>query len=296
MKKSIILFIRNAIEISRLSNPKPILLLFFPCLWGLFLAYAPHISKKAIFIAMVIFLIGSIAARSFGCIVNDIMDRKIDAKVERTKNRPLACGKMKVWQALLVAFLWLQVCLLCFIIFNQTAKLMIFIGFIIALVYPLFKRFFNYPQLILGFGFNIGVLVGYATVYNQISNSSLIFYICGIYWTMFYDTIYAMQDAKCDEKININSTARKYGSMIFGHLLKFIIIITGILIFGGYMSSMSFIYYLFIVPILLTLIKIFKIVIKNEHEDSFNRAFQYNVIVGLLITLQILAGRYFMFI
>ena len=290
--QTILKHIRIIVELSRLNNPKPILLLFFPCIWGIFLAYAEHISKIAIVNAMIIFFIGSIAGRSFGCVVNDILDRDIDKEVKRTKNRPLASSKVSIRYAIIIAILWLLIGFSCFTVFNSIAKLFIIIGLCISLIYPLTKRFFPYPQFILGLAFNIGVLVGYSAVYRMLNNTSILLYILGVYWTLFYDTIYAMQDVEDDKKLNLKSTALKYGNLTFNYLLKFSMMIIGLSIFVGILERMPWQYYIMIIPLIFVLINILRIVAK-EDKSKLQYAFNMNINIGVIIAIQILLGKIF---
>jgi 4-hydroxybenzoate polyprenyltransferase len=190
------------VDLSRILRPTGIFLLWIPCLFGL---SVQPLSLSILIDKSVIFLIGAMSLRTVGCVINDILDRKFDAYVERTKNRPLASGKLTVNQALVFCcislipgffvFLWLP-------FFNQCIALF---GLSVALIYPLFKRFTHFPQLVLGIAFNIGILVsgyGFAPL-----DMLLFIYIGSVFWTLAYDTIYAFQDEKDDSLIGVKSTA-----------------------------------------------------------------------------------------
>ena len=149
--------------------------------------------------------------RSAGCVMNDILDRKIDQMVERTKNRPIACGQISVKQGLILV---LALCLAAFIILIQFNLNTIILGLAsmpFAFTYPLMKRFTYWPQLFLGITFNYGLILGWTAINNQISIIPIIFYLGAVFWTLGYDTIYAHQDREDDELVGVKSSALKLG-------------------------------------------------------------------------------------
>ena len=144
--------------------------------------------------------------RSAVCIVNDIRDRKFDKKVFRTKNRPIASGKISIYLGLFYASL---LCLLAFFVLINFNYLTIFIALgsmPLAFTYPLMKRFTYWPQLFLGVTFNYGLILGWSSINGEISLIPLMFYVGAIFWTLAYDTIYGFQDIKDDEIIGLKST------------------------------------------------------------------------------------------
>ena len=148
--------------------------------------------------------------RSAGCIVNDILDRKFDKKVTRTKNRPIASGKIKVQIGFLYAFI---LCLLAFLVlinFNYFTIIIALASMPLAFTYPLMKRFTYWPQLFLGITFNYGLILGWTSISEQIDIVPIIFYLGAIFWTLGYDTIYGFQDIKDDEIIGVKSTSIKF--------------------------------------------------------------------------------------
>ena len=148
--------------------------------------------------------------RSAGCIVNDIIDKNYDQKVERTKNRPLASNKISVRSALVIALI---LCLLAFLVlinFNNLTIILALCSMPFAFTYPLMKRFTYWPQLFLGLTFNYGLLLGWVSIKESISLAPLIFYFGAIFWTLGYDTIYGYQDIKDDEIIGVKSTSIKF--------------------------------------------------------------------------------------
>ncbi len=152
--------------------------------------------------------------RSAGCIFNDIIDRDLDKKVERTKDRPIAAGKITIIESFVYIFVF---CLLALIVLLQFNKLTIILGLssmLFAFAYPFMKRITYWPQLFLGLTFNWGIVMAWAAVNGNISIEIIIFYISAIFWTLGYDTIYGVQDVVDDEIIGIKSTAIKFKNNI----------------------------------------------------------------------------------
>ena len=198
------------IELTRLNKPIGYMLLFWPCSWGLALAYDFDQNINLFILYLILFLLGSILMRSAGCIFNDIVDRDFDKKVERTKNRPLASGQISVNRSLT------YVCLLClsaFAILMQFNLFTIYLGMfsmIFAFSYPFMKRVTYWPQLFLGLTFNWGIIMAYTAVKGDISINVILLYLSAIFWTLGYDTIYGAQDIKDDEIIGVKSTSIKF--------------------------------------------------------------------------------------
>ena len=202
------------INLIRLNKPTGIMLLFWPCAWGL--AYAQNIEQNLnqLLYFLLLFFLGSILMRSAGCIVNDIVDKDIDKKVQRTKNRPLACNLISVKLSLIDTAM---LCGLAFLILIQFNKLTIILGFvsmILAFSYPFMKRITHWPQLFLGLTFNWGIVMAWAAVTNTVSVEIIILYTSAIFWTLGYDTIYGTQDIVDDEIIGIKSTSVKFKNNI----------------------------------------------------------------------------------
>jgi 4-hydroxybenzoate polyprenyltransferase len=226
---------KEYLNLFRFFNPTGWILLYANALLGLLIG---GIFSKTIPVHFFItFAIGAFLIRSAGCVINDILDRKIDAKVERTKNRPLANGKLNLKQALACLF----VLLLCsFAVLLTMPKIVIVIcSFSLLFIgtYPLFKRFTYFPQVFLGITYGIAFFAGFLAVFPHFKWQIVLIYIALILWTVIFDTIYAMQDVKDDIKIGVKSTAVFFGAkykqflhfvniayflflLIFWHLMK----------------------------------------------------------------------------
>ena len=198
------------INLIRLNKPIGIMLLFWPCSWSLAYAYTIEQNLNQFLYYLFLFFLGSVLMRSAGCIANDIVDRDIDKKVQRTKNRPLARNLIPIKLALLyVAIL----CAVAFLILIQFNTLTIFLGLasmFLAFSYPFMKRITYWPQLFLGLTYNWGVIMAWTAVTGGISSEIVLLYLAAIFWTLGYDTIYGVQDIVDDEIIGIKSTSIKF--------------------------------------------------------------------------------------
>ena len=281
------------IELTRLKKPIGYLLLFWPCAWGLTLIYDFTGKLNIYFYYLVLFFLGSVLMRSAGCIVNDILDRKFDKKVKRTKNRPIASGKIKVQIGFLYAFI---LCLLAFLVlinFNHFTIIIALASMPLAFTYPLMKRFTYWPQLFLGITFNYGLILGWTSISEQINIAPIIFYLGAIFWTLGYDTIYGFQDIKDDEIIGVKSTSIKFKGTAKIFLILCYLSLISSLVIGGLMMNFDLIYFLFIaIPV----IHLFFYQINNfnsKNPASCLRIFKSNNYLGVIIFLNILVGRLF---
>ena len=279
------------IELTRLNKPIGFMLLFWPCIWGLTVAYDFSISLTTYIFYALLFFLGSVLMRSAGCIVNDITDRKIDKLVERTKNRPIASGKISIFSATIYSAILCFVAFLVLINFNKFTINMALISMPLAFTYPLMKRFTYWPQLFLGITFNYGLVLAWISIQNQISFLPIIFYIGAIFWTLGYDTIYGFQDIKDDEIIGVKSTSIKFKK----NPKKFLLICYSTflisLIFIGFLQNFKIFYFMFLVFPILHLLN-FQINKLNFEDatDCLNK-FKSNNFLGLLIFINILVGK-----
>lgn len=233
------------IELIRLKKPIGFMLLFWPCSWGLSVAYNFENNLNLYFFYIVLFFLGSVLMRSAGCIVNDIFDKDFDKKVLRTKNRPIASGKITVKVAILYSCILCLLALLVLLNFNYFTIILALGSMPLAFTYPLMKRLTYWPQLFLGITFNYGLILGWTAVYGKIDFIPLIFYIGAIFWTLGYDTIYGYQDIKDDEIIGLKSTSIKFKNKAKQFLITCYLVLILILIIIGYMMSFSKYYYFF---------------------------------------------------
>ena len=281
------------IELTRLKKPIGYLLLFWPCAWGLTLIYDFTGSLNIYFYYLVLFFLGSVLMRSAGCIVNDILDRKFDKKVKRTKNRPIASGKIKVQIGFLYAFI---LCLLAFLVlinFNYFTIIIALASMPLAFTYPLMKRFTYWPQLFLGITFNYGLILGWTSISEQLDIVPIIFYLGAIFWTLGYDTIYGFQDIKDDEIIGVKSTSIKFKGTAKIFLILCYLSLISSLVIGGLMMNFNLIYFL---SITIPIMHLFFYQINNfdsKNPASCLKIFKSNNYLGVIIFFNILVGRFF---
>ena len=279
------------IDLTRLKKPIGFMLLFWPCAWGLTLAYDFSSSLNNYFLYLILFFFGSILMRSAGCIVNDILDRKFDANVFRTKNRPIASGKVTIKLALFYAF---TLCFLAFLVlinFNLFTIILALGSMPLAFTYPIMKRFTYWPQLFLGITFNYGLILGWTAVTGEISLVPILFYIGAIFWTLGYDTIYGYQDIKDDEIIGLKSTSIKFKGKAKKFLFVCYLLLSSLFLIGGYKMEFHLSYYvLSLVPLFHLFIYQMKIFKFNEPASCL-KAFKSNNFFGFIIFLNILIAK-----
>ena len=281
------------IELTRLNKPIGYMLLFWPCLWGLTLGYDFNGKIITYIKYLALFFLGSVIMRSAGCIVNDIIDKDFDKKVERTKNRPIASNKISV------KFAWLYTFGLCFIAFLILLNFNLFtivlaVGSMpLAFSYPLMKRYTYWPQFFLGITFNYGVILGWASINENINITPIILYIGAIFWTLGYDTIYGFQDIKDDEIIGLKSTSIKFKKKPSLFLILCYLITIICLLVIGIIMKFNYIFYIFLtIPFL----HLFLFQIKNlniEIPENCLKIFKSNNTLGFLIFINLLLGKVF---
>ena len=279
--------IKLFIELTRLTKPIGYMLLFWPCAWGLTLAYDFSGSLNKYFLYLILLFLGSVLMRSAGCIVNDILDKEFDAKVFRTKNRPIASGKISIKLGLFYTLILCSLAFLVLINFNFFTIILALGSMPLAFTYPLMKRFTYWPQLFLGVTFNYGLILGWTAVRGDLEIIPILFYFGAIFWTLGYDTIYGYQDIKDDEIIGLKSTSIKFK----GREKKFIFlcysILTTLFLIGGYYMQFNYMYFLlFIITIFHLIYQIKAFNPKNPFECL--KVFKSNNIMGMIIFLNIL--------
>ena len=283
--------IKLFIELARLKKPIGYMLLFWPCAWGLTLAYNFNGEKITYIFYIILFLLGAILMRSAGCIVNDIADKEFDKKVLRTKNRPIALGKISVMRSLVYTAI---LCLLAFIILIQFNFLTIALALIsmpLAFTYPLMKRYTYWPQLFLGITFNYGLILGWVSITNEFNIEPLILYFGAIFWTLGYDTIYGFQDMSDDEIIGLKSTSIKFKSNpnLFLTICYVIFLVSLFLI--GLIMNFNQLYFilLFFIAIHMFYCQLFRLNINNVNQCL--HTFKSNNFLGFLTLIVILVGK-----
>ena len=279
------------IELTRLNKPIGYMLLFWPCSWGLALAYYYNGNEELFISYLSLFFLGAVLMRSAGCIFNDIVDRDFDKRVQRTKERPLASGLISVKHSLVYVII---LCLLAFLILIQFNLLTIILGLgsmFLAFAYPFMKRITYWPQLFLGLTFNWGIIMAWASMNSGVSYDIIILYISAIFWTLGYDTIYGTQDMSDDEIIGLKSTSIKFKKNVklfifFSYSLTSILMLY---LFKGLLgiNFFSFLLLLFFLSLIIQII-----IFDRQNPVSCLKSFKLNNYSGLLLFLTILFLNY----
>jgi len=279
------------IELTRLKKPIGFMLLFWPCAWGLTLAFNFEKNIDLYIFYLILFFLGSILMRSAGCIVNDIFDKDFDQKVLRTKNRPLASGKISIKLAVIYSCILCLMALLVLLNFNYFTIILALGSMPLAFSYPLMKRFTYWPQLFLGITFNYGLILGWTAIYGQMNLIPILMYFGAIFWTLAYDTIYGFQDIKDDEVIGLRSTSIKFkkNPIIFLNISYGIFALS--LISIGFLMKLNYYYFIFIA---LAFIQMFFFQIKklkiNDSKICLN-IFKSNNFLGSIIFISLIMGK-----
>lgn len=216
------------LRLMRADRPIGTWLLLIPCWWGSGLA---GLDGGTISLAhLALFALGAFVMRGAGCVWNDITDRDIDAKVERTMGRPLPSGAVSLKKALLFMGVLATIGLAVLLQFNQTAIITGIASLGIVALYPFMKRITDFPQFVLGLAFNWGVLVAWAAVHGSLAIPPLLLYAAGVAWTLGYDTVYALQDIEDDAIVGVRSTARFFGPKVMPAIIAFYAAATGLVL------------------------------------------------------------------
>jgi 4-hydroxybenzoate polyprenyltransferase len=279
------------IELTRLKKPIGYMLLFWPCAWGLTLAYDFENNHNLYFFYLFLFFLGSVLMRSAGCIINDISDKEFDKKVSRTKNRPIASGKISIILGLLYAAILCLSALIVLINFNKLTIILAFCSMPLAFTYPLMKRFTYWPQLFLGITFNYGLILGWTSIENEITLIPIILYFGAIFWTLGYDTVYGYQDITDDEIIGVKSTSIKFKN----NPKKFLFIcysltILSYLLLGQFMDFN----FLFYVGAIFMIMHLFFYQLKKFNSKNINvclSIFKSNNLFGFIVLIFIILGK-----
>jgi len=279
------------IDLIRLKKPIGFMLLFWPCAWGLTVAYDFSEQKITYFFYLFLFLSGAVLMRSAGCIINDIVDKEYDKKVSRTKNRPIANGKISVKRGFFYSSVLCLIALIVLLQFNNFTILLALVSMPLAFTYPLMKRYTYWPQLFLGITFNYGLILGWTSITNEINLIPIIFYFGAIFLTLGFDTIYGFQDINDDEIIGLKSTSIKFknNSKLFISLCYLIFLI--ILILVGWFSKYNIFYFMLqiIISFQLFYYQVYKLNIKNS--KLCLNIFKSNNVLGFLVFLNLIIGK-----
>jgi 4-hydroxybenzoate polyprenyltransferase len=231
--------IKTYAQLMRLDKPIGILLLLWPMLWGLWFA-AQGLPDGRI---LVIFVLGTVLMRSAGCVINDFADRKIDPHVERTKNRPMAAGRVSSKEALLLAAGLSLIAFLLILPLNQLTILLSVPALFLAASYPFTKRFFAMPQAYLGIAFSFGIPMAFAAQTGSLPAIVWILMLANLFWVIAYDTAYAIVDKPDDLKIGIKTSAITFGRFDVLGVMACHVCFIAIMLAIGQLQQMNWAYY-----------------------------------------------------
>ena len=284
------IFTHPYISIMRLDRPIGYLLLFYPICFSLFAFSSLNIEVLSL---LIIFLIGSIAMRSAGCIINDLLDRDIDMKVQRTQTRPLVSNSLSIKKSIICLITLLGIGLIVLTQLNLPSIILALVIVPLVFLYPLAKRYFFLPQFILAFTYNWGCLIGWSSLDSPsgFSDVSLLF-ISLILWTIIYDTVYATQDEEDDKKLSLKSSAILFGKSKLIILNCFLLAMYAFLIFFGKNLGFNFLYFTFLIFLLVLNLIDLNYIWKNNPLKSgsyFKRSNYY----GIFLLLSIIIGSQF---
>jgi len=279
------------VELTRINKPIGFMLLFWPCAWGLAYSYNFNRDNELFLYYIILFFCGSVLMRSAGCIFNDIVDKDFDKKVQRTKQRPIASGKISVIHSFFYVIILCAVAFCILLQFNITTIALGLGSMILAFAYPFMKRITYWPQLFLGITFNWGLVMAWTSMNNDITLNILLLYLAAIFWTLGYDTIYGAQDMSDDEIIGLKSTSIKFKKHI-KLFLSISYLITSILVLYVFFNHHKNIYFLFFLSMFIVTL-IYQI-LKFDKKNQINclKLFKINNFSGLFLFIGIMFTSY----
>ena len=262
----------------RLNRPIGIFLLLWPTLWALFIAShgTPSIQHLSIFI------LGTVFMRSAGCVANDILDRKFDSFVARTKLRPLANQSIPVTNAIFLLVTLLLGALICVLFLNYKAFYFSLIALFLALTYPLTKRFFVIPQAYLGLSFGMGIPMAFVANEISLSMTTWLLFLANFFWAIAYDTLYAVTDKNDDLKIGIRSSAIWFGDFVKEAIMLSYTCMMGCLVWVGLLENFSWVFYVFIALSLIFIGFLYRQIKTLDPEACFAAFLSNNYLGGLV--------------
>ncbi|MDV2078658.1 4-hydroxybenzoate octaprenyltransferase [Marinobacter xestospongiae] len=278
---------RDYAHLLRLDRPIGSVLLLWPTYWALWLAAdgIPAIGN------LVVFTLGVFLMRAAGCAINDFADRKVDGHVKRTRDRPLASGRVKPAEAVgLFAGLSLLAFLLVVLFTNALTLYLSFGGLLLAFIYPFMKRYTHLPQLFLGAAFSWAIPMAWAAESGDISRLAWLLFTANVLWTVAYDTLYAMVDRDDDLKIGVKSTAILFGDAdraIIGGLQAMVVLVLAVV---GVQAKLGLAFYLGLVA-MACLFLYQQHLARNRERDGCFKAFLNNNWAGLVVFLGLFIDR-----
>ena len=271
--------------LSRFDRPIGILILLWPALWALWVAS----NGKPDYYVLLVICLGVVLMRAAGCVINDYADREFDPHVERTKQRPIAAGKVTPKEAL---WLFVILCLVAFglvLTLNYYTIALSFVAAFLAGSYPFMKRYTHLPQAYLGIAFGWAVPMSFSAQTNQIPDVAWVMYLAVVLWALVYDTMYAMVDKEDDLKIGVKSTAILFGAYDRQIMATLQLVIIALLVVVGLMQQLNWPYYIGVVVATCLSVYQQKLIFHHEKAHCFKAFLNSNyfgmaVFIGLLLS------------
>jgi len=279
--------LKNYLLLMRLDKPIGIWLLMWPMLWSMWVSTDGQVNESL----LIVFLIGVIIMRSAGCVLNDIADKNIDPFVKRTKDRPIASGKVSVREGKKLFTLLMAIAFSLLFFLNSSTKILALVGALITTVYPFLKRIISAPQLFLGVAFGWAVPMTFSANLGYVNNTGWLIFVIAIFWAIIYDTYYAMVDRDDDINLPVKSTAILFGKYDL-HIIGICqIIMVFLLILLANIINASIWMYLSIF-ISFCIMMHHQIITKKRQREACFRAFYNNHYIGMVMFIGILLNYY----
>lgn len=272
-------------ELIRLPSQYGTLLVLAPTLWSLFIASEGRPGAHHLFV----FIAGAFLMRSAGCAINDIADRGFDKFVERTKRRPLADGRLGLAEAVLVFVVLSLAAFALVLTLNRLTVALSFVAIALAAGYPFVKRVSHFPQTVLGMAFGWGAVMAWAAVKGNLSLTPLLIFAANIFWSMAYDTIYALMDIEDDRRIGVKSTAIFFGGRVYQALTGLYLLMAGCLVLAGFTAGLGLLYYIGIAICLVVFMAVVFMVRGRPVREVAFRGFYLNAWAGIMLLVFIVA-------
>ena len=284
------IFTHPYILIMRLDRPIGFILLFYPICFSI-VAFS-DLNLKIVTL-LIIFFIGSIVMRSAGCIINDLLDRDIDNKVQRTQTRPLVSNALSIKNSIICLFVLLSIGLYVLLQLNLPSIILALVIVPLVFLYPLAKRYFFLPQFVLAFTYNWGCLIGWSSLESPSRFTEiLLLFFSLVLWTITYDTVYATQDEDDDKKLSLNSSALLFGKHKMVILNFLIVLMYSLLMLFGKNLGFNFLFFIFLTLQLILNLTDLNYIWKNDPLKS-GSYFKRNNYYGIFLLLSIIIGSHF---
>ncbi|MDJ0509984.1 MAG: 4-hydroxybenzoate solanesyltransferase [Crocosphaera sp.] len=274
----------------RWDKPAGRLILMIPALWAIFLA-ARGIPPLPL---IGVIILGTLATSAAGCVINDLWDRDIDPQVERTKMRPLAARALSIKLGIVIAFIALVCAAILAFYLNILSFCLCVAAVPFIVCYPLAKRVFPIPQLVLSFAWGFAVLISWTAVTGKLENYTWVLWGITVFWTLGFDTVYAMSDREDDQKIGVNSSALFFGKYAGEAVGVFFAITVGLWAYLGIIMQLNLGFWItWAISLLVWMIQYIRLSSPEIPQETYGQIFRQNVILGFALLIGIIANIIF---